>query len=623
MNPALLVLPILVPVLAGLACLLISDKAKMAKESIAILVTAFELALAIFLFGKEATLSYPWIEAWGISFSLRLYHFSGFICLAAAGFGLLIAIYSAASMRGKPKLRQYYAYLLVTLGMVEGAVLADNLVLFLLFWESLLLMLYGMIAIGGPEKGSKSAAGASKTAVKAFVIAGVTDLCMMVGLILLWTIAKTGTMSAIHLSASGLGGLAFVLLVIGAISKAGSMPFHSWIPDAALDAPLTFMAFVPAALEKLLGIYFLARISLDFFAIEPSSWLSLLLMIVGCCTILLAVGMALVQKNYKKLLSFHAISQVGYMILGIGTAVPVGIVGGLFHMINHAMYKSGLFLTAGSVEKQAGTTDLEKLGGLARKMPVTFGCFIVTAAAISGVPPFNGFFSKELVYDGALERGWIFYAIALLGSFLTAASFLKLGHAAYLGKGSAESEKVKEAPWAMLAPMLVIAALCVLFGVWNYLPINAFIAPIVAGRPDLPARGFAGFPANPLLVAATAIALCLAFGNHYFGFKRTGRGLGAVDHIHYAPGLRQVYAVAEKGILDPYNIGMDGARLFAKLAWWVDRGIDWVQDKGVVELTRLCSSGIRRAHSGKYSRYVLWCLVGAAGILAWMGLSLS
>ena len=128
-------------------------------------------------------------------------------------------------------------------------------------------------------------------------------------------------------------------------------------------------------------------------------------MIVGAVTILFAVMMALVQKDYKRLLSYHAISQVGYMILGIGTAVPAGIIGGLFHMMNHAMYKSACSSPAGSVEKQAGTTDLSKLGGLVRRMPVTSICFIVAAASISGVPPFNGFFSKELVYDGALERG--------------------------------------------------------------------------------------------------------------------------------------------------------------------------------------------------------------------------
>ena len=241
------------------------------------------------------------------------------------------------------------------------------------------------------------------------------------------------------------------------------MPFHSWIPDAAIAAPLPFMALVPAALEKLIGIYFLARISLDMFKLSAGSALSTVLMWVGIVTIILAVMMALIQKNYKRLLSYHAISQVGYMILGIGTAIPAGIVGGLFHMINHAIYKSGLFLTSGAVEKQVNTTNLEELGGLGRKMPITFICFIITAASISGVPPFNGFFSKELVYDAALERGLLFYLAAIAGSFFTAASFLKLGHSAFLGAPSESSAKAREVKWQMLLPMVIISGFCVMF----------------------------------------------------------------------------------------------------------------------------------------------------------------
>jgi NADH-quinone oxidoreductase subunit L len=132
-------------------------------------------------------------------------------------------------------------------------------------------------------------------------------------------------------------------------------------------------------------------------------------MVIGAITIILAVMMALIQRDYKRLLSYHAISQVGYMILGIGTCLPAGIIGGIFHMLNNALYKCGLFLTGGVVEKQTGTTDLAKLGGLRLNMPVTFVCYLITAASISGVPPFNGFFSKELIYDAALVRGKVFY----------------------------------------------------------------------------------------------------------------------------------------------------------------------------------------------------------------------
>jgi NADH-quinone oxidoreductase subunit L len=438
---------------------------------------------------------------------------------------------------------------------------------------------------------------------------------MMLGVIILWKVAGTLTMSSLRVSGEGLGALAFVLLMIGAISKAGSMPFHSWIPDAALDAPLTFMAYVPAALEKLLGIYFLSRVVLDFYSLKSDSWLSLLLMIVGVTTIILAVMMALIQKDYKKLLSYHAISQVGYMILGIGTCVPAGMIGGIFHMINHAMYKSGLFLTGGAVEKQAGTTDLARLSGLAGRMPITFACFLVTAASISGVPPFNGFFSKELVYEGALDRGWIFYAIAAAGSFLTAASFLKLGHAAYFGARRSENEGVQEAPIGMLLPMATIAGFCLFFGIFNRIPIDSLVAPIV-GAEHIGA--FSGWPQSPFLVAMTLGILFLALLNHAYGSRRSGSGLGAADHIHYALPLRPIYDAAEKGELDPYNIGLRIANGFAALCALIDRAIDWFYEKAVVSGTRLLSRAICGIHSGNYSLYILWSLAGILALAAWM-----
>jgi formate hydrogenlyase subunit 3/multisubunit Na+/H+ antiporter MnhD subunit len=435
----------------------------------------------------------------------------------------------------------------------------------------------------------------------------------MGGIALAGHLAGTLTISKISLDIAGLGGLAFILLMIGAISKAGSMPFHSWIPDAALDAPLPFMAILPASLEKLLGIYFLARISLDMFKLNPHSWVSMVMMIVGALTILLAVMMALIQKDYKRLLSYHAISQVGYMILGIGTLVPVGIVGGLFHMINHAMYKSCLFLTGGSVEKQAGTTDLAKLGGLWKKMPVTFICFIIAAASISGVPPFNGFFSKELIYDGALERGVIFYVAALLGSFLTAASFLKLGHSAYFGKLNKEHDGVKEAPIQMLLPMIVIAGLCVLFGLWNALPLNNLIQPILGSR--LEGHNFSGFHFNPLLVGGTIVALLAALINHLIGTKISGSGLGAADHIHHAPGLSKVYDKAEKRLFDPYDIVLKIVDRISKIAWGIDRGIDSVYNVFSVNAAFAVSNVIRSVHNGNYARYIIWSLTGAGMLI--------
>jgi NADH-quinone oxidoreductase subunit L len=592
-----ILLLIAIPFVAGVLALLIPNRLRGVKEAISLLATAATLVLSISLFGQNIIWSAPWVGL-GIEFVFRLYHFSAFILVAASAFSFLFALYCCSFMRGKPHLNQFYCYFLVTLAMTNGAVLADNLVLMLFFWEGLLLTLFGLIAIGRP--------GAFKTAIKAFIIVGISDLCLMMGIGLAGYLAGSFTMSKISLPVSSIGGLAFILMMIGAISKAGSVPFHTWIPDAALDAPLPFMAFLPASLEKLLGIYLLARISLDMFRLDTGSWLSTLLMTIGAITILLAVMMALVQKDYKRLLSYHAVSQVGYMILGIGTCLPIGIVGGLFHMINNALYKSCLFLTGGSVEKQAGTTDLAKLGGLWIKMPLTFLCFVIAAVSISGVPPFNGFFSKELVYDASLERGTMFYLAAILGTFLTAASFLKLGHAAFLGKINESNKAVKESSPAMLIPMIVIASVCVLFGVRNSLPINDLIKPIL-GEERLAGHEFA---ANTMLITVTVIVLIGALLHHLLAAKINGSGYKASDHIRYAPILNGIYTKAEKRYFDPYDIGLKIVGGISKLGWWIDRAIDWLYDGLSVWTTYVLTNGIRRVHTGSYSLYVVWALAG-------------
>lgn len=612
MTPELhLLLLILVAPVAGLLILGLPETNRALREPVAIAAALVNLILAAMTFGHESMVEMPWLGS-GFELSLRVYHTASFVSTAAAGFGLLVTLFSVPFMRERAGHRQHYLYMMLSLGLVNGAVFANSLLMLLFFWEGLLGTTYGMIAIGHP--------GAYKTATKAFIISGVTDLCMMMGVALVYMQAKTMTMTSLRLPLEGASAVAFVLLMIGAISKGGSMPFHSWIPDAAVDAPAPFMAFLPASIEKLLGIYFLSRISLDLFVLTPESWVSTMMMVVGCITLIFAVMMALVQKDYKRLLSFHAISQVGYMILGIGTAVPVGIVGGLFHMINHAMYKSCLFLTGGSVEHQAGTTDLKSLGGLGRSMPITMTCFLVAAASISGVPPFNGFFSKELVYDAALERGSFYYLVAIAGSFFTAASFLKLGHAAFFGKPAAGLKPVKEANGFMLVPMITIATLCLVFGVWNQLPIDNYIVPMLPQGMLDHAHGhhFSGWPTSVMLVGMTVAVLLGAIINHWFGAKLGGAGIHASDHIHHSPGLEWIYDRAERRWFDPYELFLKAVGAFSWIAFKADRANDWLfgaSGRAALWLSR----GIRAAHTGNTSSYILWSLVAATLVILYLG----
>ena len=600
----LMLLAIIFPIVAAIITIAATRKKSMASGCVAIVASFVNLFLAYQIYGNEASTSLPW-AGWLFEFTLRNYQFSSFILISVALFGALLSVYNTVFLKDKSNGWLFHAYFLLTLGFVNGVVFADNMLLLLFFWEGLLGMMFGMIYLGNQES-------SYQTAIKAVIIAGVTDLCMMFGIGLSVHLAGTAKISDMAVSMEGLGGLAFVLLVIGAISKAGTMPFHTWIPDAASDAPMPFLSFFPGALEKLLGIYLLLRITIDIFSLDEHSWGSTMLMIIGACTIVLAVAMALIQKNYKKLLSYHAISQVGYMILGIGTCTPVGIVGGLFHMINNTLYKCCLFLTGGSIERQTGTTDVKKIGGLKSQMPITFITFLVAAASISGVPPFNGFFSKEMVYDGALERGTIFYIAAVLGSVMTAASFLKLGHAAYLDKRG-DVSKVKEAPLPMVIPGLILAALCLFFGVGFAFPIREFVQPVLGLR--LEGHDFTHFHFNIVLVGGTVVALALAIINHFFGVKKTGNGLGAVDHVHYAPGFHQVYDAAEKRYFDPYNWAKNIGRVVAYIGWGIDRGVDFFFSKVIPFVAAGISWYIRALHNGSHAAYLAWSLVGLALVI--------
>jgi len=600
---------IVLPIVASLVVIVIPKNGFAAKAGIMLIAVVIDLAATIAAFGERFTYLVPW-GGFGMDFAIRMDHLSAFILLAVGAFAVLVGIYSVAFLRKQAYAGPFIFYYLLTLGFVNGAVMANNLVVMLFFWEGLLVVMFGMLLVQGQQK--------FPTAVKAITLGGIADLSLMLGIGITVYLAGTMAMDSIKgLELVGVANLGFVCIMLGAIGKAGSMPFHSWIPDAATDSPLPFMAFLPAALEKLLGIYLLVRIVLDFYAVAPGSTMSIVMMTIGSLTIVLAVAMALIQKDFKRLLSYHAISQVGYMVLGIGTCLPVGIIGGLFHMLNHAMYKCCLFLTGGSVEKQTGTTDLRKLGGLGKYMPITMICFIVAACSISGVPPFNGFISKELIFHASFEMGevmggaaWLFFIAAVLGAFLTAASFLKLGHAAFFGKPTNEElKKTKEAPAAMLLPMLVLAAGCILFGVYNQLPLQSLVEPSLGGFLD---HSHAGFPAFSILVVISLSILLLSVLNHIFGVKRTGSGLGAVDHIHYAPGLHFIYNRAEEHFFDPFDIIMLAIRGFAWVAFAVDRFNDWIYNTFFVKVYSGCANGLKILNNGAASRYLAWSFSGVA-----------
>ncbi len=428
------------------------------------------------------------------------------VVLGSAGFALLITIYSIRAMAGHRFEGKFYAYLIWALAGTCIVGLAGNLLVLLLGWELVTLMLFLMVNQGKGE--------ARAGAAKAYAVLGFSDACLLLAIVLLMSTEGGSanlslTRAPVVVAQMGaMGYLVYILIMIAALAKAGAVPLHTWIPAIATDAPTPVLAYLPAALDKLLGIYLLAMLSLRMF--KPDWTMQVVMMVVGAVTILGAVLMAMMQHNLKRLLSFHAVSQVGYMVLGIGTGTAIGAVGGLFHMINNAIYKSNLFLMSGSIRRATGTDEIEDMGGLGRYLPVTFLCGTISAAAISGVPPFNGFVSKWLIYQGTLQVSGTSQGLALglmvvavFGSALTLASFVKVLYSAFLSprpKGAKAFTGTPRESFLMVVPMIVLAGACVLLGLYpqliitNVLPGALEGTSVSAALQDIQSGGAFGAP---------------------------------------------------------------------------------------------------------------------------------
>lgn len=458
-----------IPFIVGLLCFTISDRLRNFLWSISFIVCLFIFGYLVYLFSNPPIVSNN-LFIWDALTNVTL--------LGISFFSLIITLYSYKNISDFAN--RFYGCLLITLGSGIGVVISNHLILMAVFWGMLAITLYLMVNLAGPD----SAYSAKKT----FIIVGGSDSFLILGIAMLYVLTGSFNITDINVQIDRwLSACAFLSLIIASFAKSGAMPLHTWIPEISESTPASVMAFLPASIDKLLGIYLLARICLNLFSYHESMWF--LLRLLGSLTIVCAVFMALIQHNMKKLLAYHAVSQVGYMVVGIASANPVGIAGGLFHMMNHAVYKCCLFLGAGNVEKQTGTTELDKLGALGKTMPVTFLSFLFASFAISGIPPFNGFFSKWMIYQGMVEAGkngepsWIlFIVMALIGSGLTLASFMKIVHAVFLGQTSEEikDKKIKDVHWTMLLPVVILALICLIFGLFYFrIPLKLFLMPVV------------------------------------------------------------------------------------------------------------------------------------------------
>jgi len=608
---------IFLPLAAGIILFLFPDKFRIYKGSAALAVTVAVLIAAISIYCAidakvpliiQANNGLVYIncqltESLNEFTILNINPLSKLILLFMAGLAAIINLYSIYRENNPFFPKHFYSWFLISLGCSTGTVMSDNLLLLLFFWGILGFTLYKLIA----QKDEKSSAAAKKT----LILIGSSDALMIMGIGLIWNIAGTLNISELSIQTSGgPATIAFILLAIGSFTKAGAFPFHTWIVNFTEKAHGISSAFMPASFDKLIGIYLLAVLCSRIF--ELNQWLVLILLIIGVCTIIFAVMMALVQHNYKKLLGYHAVSQVGYMVVGISLGSPLGIAAGLFHMFNNAVYKNGLFLSATSIERKTGTDNLDRTGGLASSMPVSFLTALIFALSISGVPPLSGFASKWMIYQGIVEFGqqagiasqlWIVWlSLAVFGSALTLASFIKFISGIYLGKKKEIYSTVKEVSFLQWIPKVLLALICILSG--------AFATNFVVKELFMPVSGefeFTGIWDSSLLlwlVVASVIAgfLIYLIGNlknmrktePFVGGEKAGEehGFPVTGFYSTLSNMRFLsffYDRAERKWFDIYE-------LTKNFVLWTSKGFSYV-------------------HNGLLTTYAFWIYAGLAVIL--------
>jgi len=386
-----------------------------------------------------------------------------------------IAIYSINYMeRFTSKWKFYTLFLLMVAGM-NGVVITGDMFNLFVFLEIASVASYALVAFG-TERHELEAA------FKYTVMSTVGSLFILLGIVFLYSYTSTLNMADManilaQKGASNITIMVSVLFIMGFGLKAALVPFHAWLPDAHPSAPAPISAMLSGVLIKSLGVYTLCRVFYNVIGINSS--LSLVLMVLGTLSMVIGVFLAIGQWDFKRLLAYHSISQIGYVILGIGLGTPLGIIGGLFHLFNHSVFKALLFLNSGAVEYATGTRDLQKMGGLMTKMPITGTTSLVASMSIAGIPPFNGFWSKLIIIIACVQANRLGYAFwAVLASILTLASFMKVMKYAFFGKLRDKWNKVEEVPVFMKFAMIILALICVVGGVLLISNINeVFLKP--------------------------------------------------------------------------------------------------------------------------------------------------
>jgi NADH-quinone oxidoreductase subunit L len=587
------------------------------------------------LMGETLTVDAPrttWIIVgdFQIEFGIWIDQLTAIMLLVVSVVGTLVVIYSGGYMHEEGEgRRRYYAEIMLFISVMYGLVISDNYLQMFIFWELVGLCSYLLIGFWYTKP---SAASAAK---RAFIVTRVGDIMFMAGIIILFKyvgnldFAQLFSESTAHQVPSDMMTLATALIFGGAIGKSAQFPLHEWLPDA-MEGPTTVSALIHAATMVKAGVYLIAR-SYPLLVQAPDSLL--LVAVIGGVTALIAATVALAANDIKRVLAYSTISQLGYMILGLGAGgylvihanSPGGYAAATFHLMNHAFFKALLFLCAGSVIHAIGTNDMRLMGGLGRKMRITSTTMLVGAIAIAGIPPFSGFWSKDEVLAAVYHAGefdpafFLLWAMGIATAFMTAFYMFRMWFMTFAGEPRSDYH-AHESPKIMTVPLMILAGLAMVSGFALFIGegfkgfMERSIEELVPGTAHETVGDVAvGIFTDPLTYVSLVLAvvgILLAYRMYYVpGFDRSVFAKGFSGKLQRA--LENRWYISK--FYDDFAIRIVYA--FSLVADLFDRYVIDGLVNGFAYLGGRGGNVLRRAQDGNVQRYTSLIIVGICLLL--------
>jgi NADH-quinone oxidoreductase subunit L len=571
--------------------------------------------------------SYQWLAIGDtvINIGVRMDSLAAIMVVTVSTISLLVQIYSLGYMRGDGGFARYFAFMSLFTGSMLGLVLANNLLFLFLFWEGVGLCSYLLIGFWFHKPA------AARAAMKAFLVTRIGDFGFLVAVIFLYV--KTGTFDIGELHelalAGTIGGTTLTVAAIGvfsgAVGKSGQFPLHTWLPDA-MEGPTPVSALIHAATMVTAGVYLVARM----FPVFASSETAITVVaVIGGFTAIFAASMGLVANDVKRVLAYSTISQLGYMMLGLGAvgigyasgaldehdALGLGVAVAIFHLFTHAFFKALLFLASGSASHTTGTFNMLKMGGLRKAQPWTYATFLIGSLSLAGIWPLAGFFSKEGILHEAFEFTPALFWVAMVTVFMTAfymfrAVFLTF-HGEYRGgeEGGHGGHGLHESPKVMIIPLVVLATFAVIAG---WLPVGSFLGSHhdynfvshIFGA----LKSWMAWVSILFVVAGISLAYAI-YGKKWLSADSIRESLGPL----YKTLIRKYFfdEIYEKFLV--MRVLVNG--LFAILQW-VDTNIVDGTVNGVATVTVKAGKVTRRLETGQVQVYGLAIFVGILAIIA-------